>query len=214
MALELVSIHIPKTAGTSLMHSLYSIYGKDNVAHLLRKNVNYCPNDLVKYTEPNTKAILGHFFYSEIDSSIIENDNIKFVTFVRHPLDRLVSNYFHFIKEAKKSFPGSKRWFRQFESIIKYASRPATQNVLHKYLYPFNWDRFTFIGVQEQFSTDLVQMAKALNWDSIPEYELNVHVKKKELTAIQLALLTKWNAKDLKLYEEILKMKGMSTKGI
>ena len=136
------------------------------------------------------------------------------VTVIRHPIDRLVSNYHHFIKEAKKSVPGSVRWFRQFESIIKYASRPGTQNVLHQYLYPFNWKRFAFIGVQEQFSTDLAEMSEVLNWESSPEFELNVHVKKKELTAIQLELLTKWNAKDLKLYEEILKMKGVHMRNL
>ena len=70
MSLELVSIHIPKTAGTSLLHSYYNIYGKENVTHALRKDVKANQNNLAQFTGPNTKVLHGHFFYSELDKSI------------------------------------------------------------------------------------------------------------------------------------------------
>lgn len=206
MALELVSIHIPKTAGTSLLHAYYDIYGEENVVHLLRKDVKGNAKQLSQFIKPNTKVLHGHFFYSEIDNSIVENEAVKFVTFLRNPIDRVVSNYHHFIKTAKKNFPGSIGWFRQFESLLKFASKAETQNVLCKYLAPFEWDRFEYFGVQEKYDSELKRLSYILKWDHTPQFELNVHSKKNKLSQNQKNIIEKWNNEDLKLYKELTNM--------
>ncbi|WP_421897977.1 sulfotransferase family 2 domain-containing protein [Marinoscillum sp.] len=210
MALELVSIHVPKTAGTSLAHSFCQAYGDDRVVSLTRKLVRGNENNLNVHLHPNTRVLHGHFFYSEIDPHILADENIRLIAMVRNPIDRVVSNYHHFIKTTKEHFPGSRKWLRRFESLLKYASREHTQNVLNRYLAPYNWDRFAFIGVQECFAEDLARLSVLLGWDpNTEEYRLNVHKRKKELTQEEEYYLTRWNQEDIKLYEELVSMRNL-----
>ncbi|MEQ6167984.1 sulfotransferase family 2 domain-containing protein [Ekhidna sp. MALMAid0563] len=207
MSLEIISIHIPKTAGTSLMHTFKKTYGEERVVQLARKHVKEHDRNLSSYITHNTKVLHGHFFYSEIDPYLLDNRETKLIAFVRHPIDRVVSNYHHFIKTTKEQRFGSKQWFRRFESLSTYASRDHTRNMMCRYLKPFNWERFAFIGVQESYSEDLSALASTMKWEDTFEVKKNIHAQKNKLTKTQIDELTYLNKEDMALYNELLSMK-------
>jgi hypothetical protein len=69
--LELISIHIPKTAGTSFRNTLKTVYGEDHVARLdielYDKHIRLNELDYFESSLPNhLKVIHGHFSYESV----------------------------------------------------------------------------------------------------------------------------------------------------
>jgi hypothetical protein len=124
---RIISLHIPKTGGTSLYAALQDVYGKENTLEIKRTEARE-PKSLEKAFHSNARLLHGHFKFSEINPFLSEIEDIRLFTFVREPIERVVSNYQHFIGRARKARFGSKLWRRRNEDLPTYASHKETQN--------------------------------------------------------------------------------------
>tara|TARA_R110000744_G_scaffold304582_3_gene413111 strand:+ start:187 stop:942 length:756 start_codon:yes stop_codon:yes gene_type:complete len=111
-----VSIHIPKTAGTSL--SVILDYGSGRKiwydyselrllqtdlqnAHQLQADKQQTLLAHKSFIENNFDFVHGHFYYAKYKDFFTD---AKYITCVRKPIDRLVSHYYHLLDEADENY--------------------------------------------------------------------------------------------------------------
>lgn len=151
------SMHIPKTGGTAFYDWLCHQFNDVSV------NIK---RDMVKYESftsmVDCEVVHGHVKYREMSPFLTGKE--KLITWVRNPIDRVISNYCFFKQTLQNPLrPHSpvvqKNAHRKNESLIQYAMRPETQNVISDYLEGVSLDSIHFIGSLESFRTDLKQFS-------------------------------------------------------
>ena len=92
-----------KTAGSSLIKSLIQHYGTKvlNVSYRVRLNMDVYENEHLlrdlKKNNNKVSAIVGHSMRPFIDYDVPKH-NLRWMTFLRNPFERYVSNYFYMYK--------------------------------------------------------------------------------------------------------------------
>ncbi|MDJ0555859.1 MAG: methyltransferase domain-containing protein [Microcoleaceae cyanobacterium MO_207.B10] len=169
--LELISIHIPKTAGTTFKQVLRQIYNPDEIFFDYPHKGNLRHKMLIK-PKPEVKVIHGHFAADKYDKNF---PDIKKVIWLRHPIKRLISLYFFWItwqilvENDSQELENSEKANLSF---IEFAEQPEMQNLIKsKFVQAKDLKNFYFVGIQEFFREDLQELKFMLNW---PEYELEV----------------------------------------
>jgi len=93
---HLVFLHLFKCGGTSVIHRLKSMVGEDHFYHFRRRG----DADALLDCDPDAMgrfvAIGGHMGWSYLSERF---PDARKVTVLRDPVDRLISQYFHFRKE-------------------------------------------------------------------------------------------------------------------
>ena len=99
--LEIISIHIGKTGGSSFLQWLRKAYGEANVSHFVKKEHKVKSNDFsapLQSVAKEFRIIHGHFRYEEVDE-IHNSSRAKVITWVRDPVERVISRYFYLQKQ-------------------------------------------------------------------------------------------------------------------
>ena len=89
----IISVHIPKCGGTSFRHVLRDIYGESlwlNYGAIFSQ-----PQAAPGLIPGGTRCIHGHFLGDAFDELV---PRPRLVTWLRHPVERVVSNYYHFLR--------------------------------------------------------------------------------------------------------------------
>ncbi len=159
--LEIMSYHLPKTAGTSFFRALTQVYGLDKIASYLEGLVV-----LSHGVEPRTiKVIHGHV----PSRKYFRPPNVKEIIWLRNPVLRLISLYFFW-----KTIPRTedKSWHNYLQEknldIVEFANIPDVRNEMSLYIGGRNLKDFYWVGIQEFFKDDLRDLGKMLNWPEIP----------------------------------------------
>lgn len=156
--MKVINLHTPKTGGTSLLMLFKEWYGDDNVlsTRTIPTNIEH-------------KVVSGHFSYKE------GYEDYKWVTFVRHPIDRLMS-FYHYT-QARGQRATRNHWWEIIKnmSLEEWLECEQSKNHMTKQfagLTPFdtlteedakraykNVLQFHFIGLQENFDSDVRRLA-------------------------------------------------------
>jgi len=162
----LVSVHLPKTAGSSFALALQYSFG----ARLLR---DY--SDLPINTPPlerNRSAleqclanerrdfgaiecIHGHFLPIKYLQLSFQR-RVSFVTWMRHPVERMISHY-HFwrrVSETNRLPSLHRRFVQENWSLERFCLGPELRNLYFQFLFGFPLENFSFIGITELYEED------------------------------------------------------------
>ncbi len=213
--LELISLQIPKTAGTSFRNILKAVYGNNVV---IRFDIN---EDVIKINEKKftgsklkkrTKVIHGHFEYTSIKKNIELSNSIPIITWLRDPVERVISNYFYLKKiiqeKLNENNTDSNLGNRMLKSIEEFASFEENRNRMSKFLKGALLEDFFFIGIVERFEEDIKTLSQLLDWKSYPIKRQNQTSKEMELITTSIREeIKKLNEQDVDVYKEVLNIR-------
>ncbi|NDY96290.1 sulfotransferase family 2 domain-containing protein [Wenzhouxiangella limi] len=163
-SLEAIFVHIPKTAGVTLRQVLTDLYGPSAVFLSYHRKVEGIRPDIAQSVPPGTRVLAGHFTFRQIEH-LYDPRRHKIFTFVREPLARFVSYYYHLKRHAHTTQATRIEKARKHEPLWIYAANPFYFNVIHKYTKGLDLDDWNFIGRQETFDTDLPKLLDILGQD-------------------------------------------------
>jgi hypothetical protein len=223
-AVELVSVHVPKSAGTAFAHVLAQQYGPGFFMDYQRgpihpdllgqsmKTWRAAQKKKARQLPPETRAVHGHFWAGKYDSIF---PRAKKIVWLRDPVRRLVSHYYYF--KSKPSLPHPHPRHRQLHeknlSLLEFARLPEMQNfITGRWLKDVPLDEFDFVGIQEFFVEDVAILAQTLGWRSVnvPTQNRTVHPEYEweKLDPATLQEIESLNGVDVELYRQALALRG------
>lgn len=227
----LISVHLPKTAGTSFEESLRSHFGErlrldyaDKPLHrtalqrngmalsaALRRSRSGCDDDRIA-------CIHGHFLPLAYRWLRVPG-GLRFVTWMRDPVQRLASHYHFWRRENAPPAADTlhRRMLEEDWSFERFALGPELRNVYARFLWGFPLRRFDFIGISEHYGEDLQAFGALMLNAPLPlvEARRNPHLDQPGY-AIDAALQRRidgWHSADRRLYERALALRELRLAG-
>jgi hypothetical protein len=155
----IISVHVPKCAGTSFRHVLAELYGSRlwlNYGTIF--NREQFRADLVA---PEVQCIHGHFFADAFDGLCAQR---RLITWVRHPVDRVVSNYYHFLRSPDMRDSCCRILHERRLSLREFAALDWMRNEATRYLAHKMVGEFAFVGIAERFEESLRIFGDEIGW--------------------------------------------------
>lgn len=212
---ELISIHVPKAAGTTFKQVLRQVYNPDEIFFDYPHKGNN-RNRMLIQPKPEVRIIHGHFPAPKYNQKFPE---AKKIIWLRNPIKRLISLYF-FWKTWQILVANDELNLEQLKdanlSFIEFAEKPEMQNLIKlNFVQNEKLIDFYFVGIHEFFTEDLHELKVMLNW---PEFELetqntNPYPEYKSLLEEVLSnqeivqKVSALNQEDLELYQEALSLR-------
>ena len=208
--IELISVHIPKTAGTAFRHVLTDVYGLNGV---LGDYPPDCIHQPGKSIAKEIKVIHGHFEPSKYQGYF---PTAKRIVWLRHPLFRLISEYF-FAKTIKdRNNVIHAQLLDGNLSILEFARIGQMKNFLSQKIKGMQLAQFDFVGVQEFYKQDLIDLKNMMGWRNFqpivkndnryPQYQKCLQEILNDASLVDA--LAKLNREDLELYREALQLRA------
>lgn len=223
---QICFLHIRKTAGTSVHHFLRAALPDVRTFHSDPKGFDDAQaTDLCDYG-----LLLGHFSFDHVKKFRSPN---FLITFLRNPVERVLSSYYHMRESWPVDNPNSPISLAQrfeieaFLQIDSHAIRMFTSNHLC-YTLTKDWraernldtrilvsqalenlGQFAFVGFVENFTSDIKRLSHLLGCPPPPQhYHLNRTLFRRarsELSPRIIGLIEELNAGDIELYNQILR---------
>jgi len=202
--IEIISIHIPKTAGTSFRKLLELNY-ENSFEWIKRDNKLNCFCEK-KYCRLNKgiRVIHGHFpVFKDLTKYY---PNAKLITWIRDPVERLISHYYFF-----KFYPrhGNKQQDFMLDldlSIIQFAKIKQIGYFYKrflKYLEELKYEDFYFIGIVEEFDNYIDILADKLGWQYKDKFFERKSGNRIDPTEKELLELKEILSEEIKFYDSI-----------
>lgn len=208
--IELISVHIPKTAGTAFRHVLTDIYGLNGV---LGDYPPDCIHQPEKSISKEIKVIHGHFEPNKYRSYF---PTAKRIVWLRHPLFRLISEYFFAKTINDRNNVIHAKLLDSNLSILEFARIEQMKNFLSQKIQGMELDRFDFVGIQEFYIQDLIDLKNMMGWRNFqpivknnnryPQYQKCLQEIMNDAKLVDA--LAKLNREDLELYREALQIRA------
>lgn len=210
--IELISIHIPKTGGTSFYRTLQEAYGAAQVSVSFRRRDYQAAlkqGGLSQSLPFGLKVLHGHLYYEEVQP-LHHKTNARVITWLRDPIDRVASNFSFFkhrlLHPAHNPEVAAANAHRKEETLLEYAHLEENRNRMSKFMRGLDPEKYFFIGLLEHFEADYQRLGRLLNWAEIPKLpRLNDNRQfRKKRSAINEGTrrhLQALNAEDMALYD-------------
>ncbi len=212
--IELVSVHIPKTAGTSFGAILQRLYAD----RLYRPDPALEWEEMARRTPAETRAVHGHLMARDFLRS---HPHSEVVVSMRHPVDWTISYYNFWLATPSDGNPHHDLLLQQRFSVVEFAQRRLMEPLPSEYLTDVSLERVGFKGHMADFDTDTtrflgwleahfdpdsfgVRLGKAL-LSRVPH--LNRTLPQRETDAAQRDALRIILADEIAFYDEALRIR-------
>jgi len=218
----IVSLHLPKTAGTSFgvaldehfMGGLKKDYADYPLNQMPRERNRHAVASCLAANVADYKdirCIHGHFLPIKY-LLLADLRPCVFVTWLREPISRLVSHYHYWFDaydpESPDTRPLHRRVVEERWSLEKFCLSPDLRNVYSQFLWGFPLERFDFVGITENYESDLRAFSLAYLGHEVPAQLLNrrksLPSAGAELTGRLRTRIEQWHAADMDLYQRAL----------
>lgn len=194
--------HLPKTGGTTIYKAFKQWVGPARFETYRRKFLPEALNGI----RPETLAINGHFDYTDLTSKL-DLEEWRIIVWLRHPVDRVISNYHHFIRSIHNPPPEARDVAKQnahrlHETLLEYCGHDGNKNLMSTRLRGAKFEDFYFIGQQERLEDDLKKLAAHIGMpvtEKVPYSNTGEYTRP---SAEALAQLHEWNHEDLAMWAE------------
>jgi hypothetical protein len=219
-AVELISVHLPKTAGSTFGYVvLPQIYAPNQI---LYDYENLPIKTLIQKGQltTETRVIHGHFPAKKYREYY---HNAKMVIWLRNPILLLISAYYFWFSFKDNFFNEQHQYVVENKLNLAEFSENAPGNMVSNYYAKgMKLSDFYFVGIQEFFRDDLNDLKNNLGWPPLKVLSSNRnsydnYQDKVMDTLNNQSLIDKivaFNSADMKLYKEALSLryqrKGLS----
>ena len=220
----LVSLHLPKTAGTSFALALDKRFGRRlkrdygdfplntpvsirNEA-ALRMASGYKPSHFSK-----VECVHGHFLPVKY-LDLAQLMDVTFITWMRNPVDRIISHYNFWRNKynPQKSPPLHKKMAEENWSLERFCLGGELRNLYSQFLWQFPFEKFDFIGITEHYDEDFEYFSRNYLKKKLPLKRANIGVTRSssgEDMEILRERIAEYHAEDMNLYFSALKKRAM-----
>ena len=218
----IVSLHLPKTAGTSFAATLERHFRTS----LMRDYADW-PINTPQY-ERNRSAlqnclsnahndfqgiecIHGHFLPLKY-LPLSDRQHITFITWLRNPVERTISHY-HFWQRSfnpKNAPPLHRKMMEEEWSLERFCLGPEVRNLYFQFLYGFPLEYFSFIGITEFYDDDFSFFVDHYLDSTFKPERLNLGKEEVNGYKIKKSLrndIEQYHSKDMDLYQRALEMR-------
>jgi len=220
----IISVHLPKTAGMSFGLALNQVFGDKLLSDYDDLPINTEPylRNLTAFKKviqnadnhdkfKNISCIHGH--YLPIKYLLLnEFFKLKFVTWMRHPVDRIISHYYFWQHSYNPSVsaPLHKKVVEQKWSLEKFCLSEELKNLYSQFLFGFPLYNFDFIGISEFYREDLEYFSREFLGIHLPYYQANKGKNEKNQYDIDhnlYEMIKSHHKEDFDLYFRALEMR-------
>lgn len=209
--IRLVSIHIPKTAGRSFRAILRRVYGEKKVFNVTRESGKAWNKELERSIPPSVEVLHGHFTFSDI-SKLHHETEVPVITWLRDPVERVLSNYYFFIQRAG-SGERPHAYHRRDETLMDYIRQDSSRNRMSRFLEGAALKDLFFVGIMEHFESELEELGRRLGWGKVEPVHVNSNKAFREqfppVSEETRKLIRELNRRDAELYEEGLRLRAL-----
>lgn len=218
----IVSVHLPKTAGTSFAGTLRRHFNNGFLRDYSDIPINTPPYPRNKYAMEQSvrnlgidfskiKCIHGHFLPVKYLLLSIRKE-ISFVTWMRNPVERLLSHYNYWLSrgDLETAAPLHRKMIEEKWTLERFCFGPEVRNLYGQFLYAFPLEYFAFIGITEYYEEDLRSFEEMFLCDITKAEWLNSGDKTNNPYDISESFrrdIEAWHSEDVKLYNRALNMR-------
>jgi len=169
---NVISVHIPRTAGTSFKKTLDYVYGYSAVKTVYDEpTCKVFRAKQIPVIAKRTRVIHGHM---PANQQLIDHFKNPFlVTWIREPFDRAVSHYFYW-KQMKYDGSAVHHKFLSNEyTLPQFVKEFHLQNQVASLFSYIPIEQFNFIGQVENYNQDLERLSNVLHWKKTPVFKVN-----------------------------------------
>lgn len=222
---EIISVHVHKTAGATFGRALKQVYGEMQVFSDYQEEK--VETNLARLSvQPQVKVIHGHFAARKYKGCF---SSAKRIIWLRNPIIQFISGYYFWKSQPQKEVFFNEEHKYMVENnicLLEFAEMRA-KNFINPladfYCRDVDLTDFYFVGVQEFFQDDLAELKQLLGW---PDFKMEVfnqnkypnyreHLQKALADKNTLKKLTEITSKDMEIYQAALdlraKRKGLSS---
>ena len=219
----LISLHLPRTAGTSFRKSLALHFGSRLLMDYrdfpintpkLKRNISASlkgvSNLFRDYNE--IECIYGHFL--PIKYFLLgKKTDVKFITWMRDPVERLISHYFYWKRtyDPKRAQALHRRVVEEGWTLESFCLSDEMRNFYSQFLWEFSLSNFHFVGITEHYEDDFQCFSREFLGTSLPMFSENSNPDRESGKYYCDKTLRKkiedFHAKDIQLYHRALAMR-------
>lgn len=214
-----IFIHIPKTGGTSLREILRHVYPPERRVFIYSHDPDHL--DGLRKNVFLAEAINGHVSFGIHEFYGVE---ARYVTILRHPLDRVVSLYLHQARYPDNEVHHLIAEGMTLKDLLRSDEFPEYNNHMVRVIagLPYsdpvydprfveraevNLDaHFDFVGTTERFDESVALLSETFGWGPQPVPRLNVNADRRAFTIDEetRAEILRCNALDVVLYDRVV----------
>jgi hypothetical protein len=196
----ILSLHIPKTAGSSLTSVYLKAFGSRLCEH------NYAPEQTYAMTGAELRQrydiVHGHLDLRKL-RGVIDADT-RLVTFLRDPVQRVVSSY-HYHRRLSDDNETARMIREQAMTLEDFAAWPPEMDLQARMIAPVGPERVDFYGFSETYAASIAALARFLGIALEPDTPQNLNPEKALDARYQLppavdAHIRQQNLRDIELY--------------
>jgi hypothetical protein len=207
---RIISVHVPKTSGSSLHSQFVAHYG-DQVSLDLTHDPFTPAGQLQGVFPPNKTLLHGHFAARRY-----KVEQAFWLTFLRNPVDNLISIYFYWRSILVPAQELHRKFLSEQPSVVELAKYSGLNLLFSEtYFGGFDMGRFNFVGFHENRGSDIPQLGCMLGLPLTSKVHVNASAAatQRQLAEADPKLrrgLSNVLRRDLDLYEKIAVARGLT----
>lgn len=210
----IVSVHIPKTAGSSFKDLLIQYLGEQVCLRYGQTPLRYrAEGDSIPPLDLGAAAsacavVHGHFVADRVNLPI--DAKPAYAVWLRHPVERLISHYFFWKRQPYLDQPLCRRLIEEEMDIETFSALDAMRDLQSFFLGAIPLSHFDFVGVTEHFEESIERFNATFGTDLHPAMTVNANRDKPDsgyrsmIGAQAYDAIAAQNSQDMALYAQAL----------
>jgi hypothetical protein len=226
--MTIISLHLPKTAGTSFRASLAAHFGDryrndyddlpiSKSETLRQEEALAAGHAIARQGLAGVECIHGHFLPAKY-LRLRDIQELTFITWMREPAARMLSHYEYWQEsyDARTAAPHHRQVIEQGWTLEQFCLSEQFRNIYTQYLWKFPLEAFSFIGISEFYEEDMREFSERFLVASLqPRYE-NATRSANLRSGVDEAFLDKvrdFHAADMRLYQQAVQWREARRRG-